>query len=219
MKKVKKTIEKYYKMPHIYREDLEEIIKILEEADLKKYNISTEEYEYDNIEEVPKDLKTTNELNISAGLFDFLLLLGKSYASLRIEEGDNTIKSSGLFKRVDEVISKRERKILWFFSNLGVFGFSVLIAIYLVLIILFKFSIISKSNFLTIIIVTLIFSIICIPISYRVIAYKYSKIQFSKIGDKKNFFIKNKELILKIVIPIISAAAGAIIYKLIDKYL
>lgn len=45
MKKRKKLIKKDYKMPHLYKDDLEEIIEILEEANFKKYEIKTDENE------------------------------------------------------------------------------------------------------------------------------------------------------------------------------
>ena len=45
MKKRKKLIKKDYKMPHLYKGDLEEIIEILEEANFKKYEIKTDENE------------------------------------------------------------------------------------------------------------------------------------------------------------------------------
>jgi len=212
MKKRKKSIEKDYKMPHIYEDDLEEIIKILEEADFKEYKIRTKEYEYENIDEIPKDLVPVNDLFISAGPYlYFRLVFNKEFANLEIEE--DTIKAKGLFKKVDEVISRRERKILWFFSNLGVYTSFTLTAIYLVIYILFKYSILNKSTFLIISIIILIIYIIWVPISFRVRFYNYSKIQFSKISDKKNFFVKNKEIILKIVVPIITLIIGALISK------
>lgn len=45
VKKRKKLIKKDYKMPHLYKDDLEEIIEILEEANFKKYEIKTDENE------------------------------------------------------------------------------------------------------------------------------------------------------------------------------
>lgn len=215
MKKVKKTIEKDYKMPHIYKDDLEEIIKILEEANFKKYEISTGEYDYDNIEEVPKDLKSTNELYISAGTFlDFLLRFTKSFASLKIREGNDTIKSSGLFKRVDEVISNRERKILWFFCNISLYG-TIHFAIILGLISFLQWiNIITIGKYLNLIVIFIIWIlIIFLIVSYRLKFNKYSKIEFSKICYKKIFFIRNKDTILKIIIPIITLVIGALISK------
>lgn len=213
MRKVKGKIEKDYKMPHIYKDDIEEIINILEEAEFKKYEIETKEYVYENINEIKEDLVDVNELSIRAGYFYFWLNFNKGFADLEIN--DDTIKAKGLFKKVDEVISKRERKILWFFSNLGVYAFFTLTVIYLVIYILFKFSILNKSTFLIISIIILIIYIIWVPISFWLKFNKYSKIQFSKISDKKNFFIKNKDIIIKILVPIISGVAGAIISSLI----
>lgn len=45
VKKRKKLIKKDYKMPHLYKDDLGEIIEILEEANFKKYEIKTDENE------------------------------------------------------------------------------------------------------------------------------------------------------------------------------
>lgn len=219
MKKVKKPIEKYYKMPHIYKDDIEEIIKILEEAKFNEYKIKTNEYVYENIDEIPKDLISVDELIIYAGPFlYFRLYFKKDYACLDIEE-DN-ILAKGLFKKIDEVLSKRERKILWFFSISGSFG-SGIVALIVVTIfgILYKYySIIDKNIFLSISIISIIFLILWVPVAFWLRFYKYSKIQFSKFSDRGNFFTKNKKVIISIVVNIISAVIGATIYALINKY-
>jgi hypothetical protein len=100
MKKITRPIQKDYKMPCLYRNDIEKIIEILNEAEFKEYKIETEEYEFVNINEIPKDMNIINELYISAGYYYFSLNLNKNFANLRIAE--NSIKGEGLFKKVDE---------------------------------------------------------------------------------------------------------------------
>lgn len=209
LEKIKKSIKKDYKMPHLYLDQLIEIEDCIKEAGYKNYDITSGDYKYQNINEIPKDTKATNEFSLHIGFLYLILSLYQSNAYFEIR--DNSLKSIGLFNKIDKILRGCERKVLWFFSIIGIYGL-VTIA-FLVFFVYFLEEIENTILDLTLFSILVLF-IIWAPIAWYFHFKKYSIIEFIAKDKKQNFFIRNKDDLIKIIITaVITGIVGFFIGK------
>ena len=199
MKKKNISIENVYKCPHIYLDDLEDIIEIFKEANITNINIETKDYTYSDLTDISKELTSINGLKLYSTNPHIYINFLKNYSNIYIPYPD--IISLGIFTKINLIIKKRERKILWIYCKL-IYITSAILLLLTIIILLLKINL-SIITFSTI----LFFAIILGPTSISFRFYHYSKIEFFKLNNLPNFFKRNKEWL----IPIIAAITGSII--------
>lgn len=217
MKKKTQYFRQDFKMPHLFREDLEKLEDIIKELSPQEYKFETKDFEYKTIQEITKDVEVINEIN------DFHIQTYNPYVSLDfnnnsayIYSSDDDIKTIGVIKKITDIISKRERKLLWQLSRLSSFLAPALIWFpFLLMIFLSKETI--KSNKILFVIATLILYIVAIVwwiIGYNAHFKKFSVIELEYKKNKSNFFIINKD---RIIVGIIVAIVTVILTILSQK--
>ncbi len=212
MKKKEKHLRRKYKMPHLFLNDLIQIEGIFKEAHVKEYEFTTSDSEYNEVSEIEKDIKNfqsfeTNSMDIKSHDPYISLTLTSSYADLYSSEDD--IKSQGIFSKIDLIIVNSERKYLWFFVQIFLYGgwffvYPLLLGSYLIS----REHIKSGLVYLTLSTLIFIFYIL----SFRVSLRKFSLIEFIKKTDRPNFFKRYKyQIILSIFSGVIGTAIGTVI--------
>lgn len=209
MKKLSKSIRKEYKCPHLFYDDLKKIIEILQEAKVESIEIKTDDYEYTDLTEVKKeDIKSKNELEIKGHNPYFSLELSKHSATFYV--GNSDIISSGIFKKIDEIIKKRERKILWFFTSSALYGSFLGVGLVLS-------SVVKKGN-IVLFILALSILLLGVILSFFGLFFQmkhYSKIDFFERNKLPSFFIRSKDWFVPLLTGIIGTIIGSVIASII----
>lgn len=192
-------------MPHLYRDDLLAIEAILrDELKIKKLKISTSDFEYDSIDELPKK-GFSREFTISAHDPHYVnLSLHGGLATLNIRGEGLEIKGAGL--AISEIVKKRQRGLLY---HMGIFSPGMTIP--LVLIFVYQAGYTNKPIFY-------VLSIVCLTLGVLVffmLVRRYSLVEFVEKTDRPNFFIRNKD---KLIIGLLFAVVGALVSFLLTKY-
>jgi len=202
MKKKVQNFDKELKMPHLLRDDLENIEAIIKELSPSDCKIETEEYEYSSIQEIPSDLKAVNEFNLRIYSPYLSLNLYKSGAFISSDSGD--FKLMGAVKKIMDIISKRERKYLWYFSSLSSWMAPILFVIPFYLIVYLDEEIIksNKGLFLSTFFVSLL-AIIWWISGFIFSLKRFSLIEFVYRKNKSNFFIRNKDQIIVNILVVV----------------
>jgi len=118
MKKKAQTFSKDLKMPQLYRDDLEIIEKIIkDELKPREYKIETKDYEYDGLESIPEDNEQITDLHIQT--YSPYISIQFNRFSARIYAGDDDLKTTGALTKIVEVLSARERKMLFWSQKVG----------------------------------------------------------------------------------------------------
>jgi hypothetical protein len=211
MKKKILSVTKILEPTTLYLDDIEQIIKIIDSVPLK-ITLETNEYEYDTLKELEKELagKTIYNLKISAGeIFNppFLMLILQSKAAM-IHISEDDITSRGLLEKIIDYISKRERKYVKTWPPIVLNTFMVI-------------NLIALSSYfwmksLYIEIVWYIFGITMLFLTHSVFAYRertkhYSTIILKKYIAGESFWTKHKDqIIVGIIVGIIGAIVGAV---------
>lgn len=211
MKKINQTFRKKLKMPYLFREDLEAIEKIIKiELKPQEYKLSTKEYEYDNVESIPKNFELINEFHIKT---DYPYISIDFYGhDAQIYAGDDNVITVGAVIKIIKIISKRERKILWYCCMLSS----------LILLPLYFFLLISQyydKNRITIILFllwSLLMIIWMVIIIFYINMYRFSVINFNYSKENPNFIKRNKD---QIILIIFGAMFGAIVTLIIQNVL
>lgn len=211
MKRRHKNLIKNYKMPHLFRDELEKIELILTEANVKGYKIVTPDFEYEKVSEIPKDIKPLFELQIISS--DPYMELNFSRNSARIFVGRNDLISQGIFSKIDQILTNSQRKTRWFFSQLGPFiggaSFTLL---------LIGLSFIKTKPNIGIIFLSLSFiGILWGIFSFRIDLNKFSIIEVIKRREKPSFLKRNKDQILLILLGAIIGSMITLLLKLLLK--
>lgn len=207
MKKKIQTFKKDLKMPKVWREDLEAIEEIIiKELSAEKYMIETDEYEYNTVNKIPKDTKTTAELRIQT--YRPYITINFSQYSASIYSGDDDLKTKGAVSKILEILSRSERPLLFWFQR-----FSMTIAPILFVLFFKIFETISETKTILFWITSgiLIAIVICCIVSFYISTNKFSCVQFIYKKERLNFFRRNQD---QIVLLIFGAIIGAIFTKL-----
>jgi len=213
MKKKPHNLSQHYKMPHMFRDDLEYIESIIKSQSPTEYKLESKDYEYKSIKEIPQD-EIINNFHIQ--VYDPYLSLDFKENSANIYASDDNIKITGVVKKISDIISKRERKLLWYLSTSstwfapGIF----LIAIQLLTKISEK-GININRNWIIIIYLILILLVIWWIIGFNSSIKKFSVIEFSYRKNKSNFFIRNKDqIIVGTIVAVITVFLTLLFQKL-----
>jgi len=216
MKEKAKRIEHKFKMPHLFLDDLETIENtIKKEFPQSKYKLETEELEFENLSEIPKNLSMTRNFYISVrNDSDLNVYFNQCCADISATYYDDA-KTFGLFNKIVEIISKRERKLLYWWLELvpfvvGLLSISTVIGFDLLV---HKNKKYATFAWLAIAIVFLAF--IELPVGNYIERRKFSIIEFVYKKEKPNFFKRNKD---SIIIAIISAIFGSL-FTLIAQFI
>ena len=205
MKKKKQIFDKDFKMPNLFREDLENIELIIKNY-LKpsEYKLESESFEYSEVAEIKINPKQINNLRIQTNNPDLFIDLTKKKASIHAD--DDGVNTVGSIKKMMDIIEKRERKFLWYSSNVGM----LLILPLMTLSILSLVSLQLVDKLYAIII--LVSSIILLVGGLYATEYQFSIINFMYKEDKPSFFRRNKDQIgVNVIIAIISFLLGLLL--------
>lgn len=186
MKKKKQVFDKDFKMPNLFMEDLENI-EIIIKNDLKpnEYKLESESYEYSEVLEIKNTTKQTGQFRIQAYAPNVFIDLTKKKAFIHAD--DDSVNTIGSIKKIIDIIEKRERKFLWYSSQVGVW-------LTLILVILSTLSLLSLHWVVKIhAIIILIASVVWFMAVIYVTEYQFSIINFIYKEDKENFFRRNKD--------------------------
>ena len=215
MKKKSQNFSQDYKMPYLFREDLEDIENIIKDLSPREFKFGTTDFEYKTIQEIPEDT-VIRDFNIQ--IYDPYISLYFSKNSARIYAGDDDIKTLGVIKKITDIIKKRERKLLWQLSRLSNFVAPILLWLPFLLLIFFDKETI-KSNKVLFVVSTVIICVIAIAwfiISYRATLKKFSVVEFSYKKNRFSFLTRNKD---QIIVGIIVAIATFVLTILSQKIL
>lgn len=216
MKKIIQSYSQDFKMPHLYREDLKKIEQIIsDELEAQKYKIECGGYEYESIDEIPNDTSSANEFSIKT-YHPYIDLEFNKYNS-RLYAGGDDLKMTGAIKKVEEIIQNKERKVLWFFSQIAFWIAPYLfIGPLIVLVGLIKKG--AAFHMIGFLLLLSLSSAIWLWISYYNRLKTFSIIEFINKKDRHNFFTRNKDQIILLVMgAIVGAIATVIIQNIFVK--
>lgn len=205
MKKRIQTYTQKLKMPHLFREDLENIEEIIKkELNPSEYKLDLGSLEYQEIKEIPEDTNLTNEFYINTSS-PYIRIDFNKY-SARVFSGDDDVKTVGAVKKITDVILKNERRFLWYFSQLSQWLAPIILYIFSALFYIpfDREAKLSKTWLITEIFIIL-FLVIWWIAGYKNNLKKFSVIEFAYRKNKSNFFIRNKDqIIVGIIVAIVT---------------
>jgi len=110
---------RYFKMPAISRQDLLEIEKtILSDLHPERYHLACQGFVYDRVDDIPTNVGTAFALVLYTHTPCLRLKFTRSWAELYCE--DNNADLDPIIQRVAEMVSRRERPILWRLSRMAI---------------------------------------------------------------------------------------------------
>ena len=117
---MKKTIgtyfSQYFKMPSLFRDDLEVIEKVIcDELKPEKYHIACGGFEYDRLDDIPSDMGAAGVLVIYTHSPCLRLKFARSWTELY--SGDEGVGIDDAVRRIALIVSKGERLWLWGFCK------------------------------------------------------------------------------------------------------
>ncbi len=112
---MKKTLGSYYahyfKMPYLFRSDLETIEQIiLEQLHPKKYRIACGGFEYDSVNDIPQDAPTVHTLVVYTHSPCLRLKFAHSWAELYCGDSAGSVNA---VHRIADVVIQSEQTALW----------------------------------------------------------------------------------------------------------
>jgi len=204
MKKKNQSHRQDFLMPHLFREDLEEIEEILKESDPENLKFETNDFEYGSVKEIPEKDKRLDYFHIQ--IYRPYISIDFSKTSAYIYASEKDIKSLGIAGKIADVVKKRERKFLFYIRSFsGIFsGILFGIPFFFMLI---NFDI---SKRLAIILLFLLFGGIVSIILFTNNIPRYSIIELYYKKDKPSFFVKNRDQIILITFGTILGAIATL---------
>jgi len=197
-----------FKMPHLFREDLELLEKIIkEELKPKEYKLETEEFEYQEFKEISEDTETTSEFHIQT--HSPYISIDFSNHSARLYADSDDLKTIGALKKIEEIIFRRERKTLWRISNLSMWS---IVLIYLPQLLSIMSPKIGSKLVFILLLTFIVMVILWFFIGFRSLN-NFSLIEFAYSKNKPNFFTRNKDQIILIIFGTIIGALVTIIFQ------
>ncbi|MBP9702832.1 hypothetical protein KBD69_04035 [Candidatus Woesebacteria bacterium] len=197
------SFEKEFKTPCLYLDDLQEIENIfLIELKAKYYDIRTDNYKYNSFKEISTDYKgSISELRIGSFTPDIRISLTQSSAGITCN--DHELESIGAAGKIYEIIRRRERRVYWFwFERLY---YLLLASPLLPYVNIFLYKWLAYA-------IILLIGIIAISLFMRLTnMYKASKIVLLYTRDKENFFSRNKDQIMLVILGTIFGVLGTIV--------
>jgi hypothetical protein len=223
MKEKAKRIEHKFKMPHLFLDDLETIENtIKKEFPQSKYKLETKELEFESLSEIPKNLSMTRNFYISVrnDSESFYSRIDVNFhqwdASISTDYYDDA-KTFGLFNKIVEIISKRERKLLYWWLKLNPFMVGLLFISAQISVELLVHKKQKNAIFVWLLIAMLLASICCCFVEEYINTRKFSIIEFVHKKEKPNFFKRNKDSIIIVIIGAILGSLFTLIAEFIIK--
>src|ERR1035437_9492197 len=94
MKKKTQSFNQAFKMPHLYREDLEEVEAVIKIISPRSYKLETKDFEYTSIQDIPKDTLAVSNFHIQT--FDpYISIDFENFSSRVYSSDDDDIKTLG----------------------------------------------------------------------------------------------------------------------------
>lgn len=201
MKKKKQIFDKDFKMPNIFRDDLENIEDVIkQELKPQEYKLESESFEYTGMSEIKNELKQIGQFRIQSYSPDMFIEFTPKKAFIHAD--DDSVNTIGSIKKIMDIIEKRERKFLWYYSNIGV----LLMLPTMTLSILSLISLHLTDKIYEIVI--LLSSIIWVVTGLYIAEYQFSRINFIHKENETDFFHRNKD---QIVLILFGSIIGAVI--------
>jgi len=214
MEKKKKYYTKRFKMPHLFREDLESIEYIIQnELKPKEYELETEDFKFSGVNEIPQDLPGTNQLQIHTRFPNIHIDFLKYEAT--IYRGDDDLNTVGAVTKLTEIISQRERKFLFSISanwwGLAAALISCNVSI-LILIEQLKKAITDLKMWVCISVIVL--SVTWIILVFRN-SFNFSEVEFIYRKDNPRFSVKYQDQIILLVLGAVLTALFTVLIQII----
>ena len=211
MEEKNKSITIYGKAVKLFKEDLDKIILILDQAGIQNIKIETQSYVYpsnelDNIgkEEIIEKIFATHPKFFSLS-FNSL-----EFYKYRISIDDNSLESEGLMTKIVNILNKRKRNLLTFLSNTNYISIHFII---LFIVLIFN----NNSDIYKIIFylyVALILIHLLISVFVILFRNKYKPVLLINKSELPNFWKKNKDsLIINLIVSAFSIFLGLLIGK------
>ena len=190
-------------MLHIFRDDLEKIEYIfLHELKAEGFIISTSDYEYQSVKEIPSDSLPTSFLSIKSYKPYLSIELNKDNASLYASE--NTLVVAGAFNELASVLKNRQR-VYWHIIMKSFPLYSIPFAILTWIV---PRNFIHQSPFPLIWAVLLLLYIYGSFFSFKATTRHYTVVEFVNESARPNFMERNKD---QISVGLITGIIGAIV--------
>jgi|GEM_PF-4302538 hypothetical protein len=193
MQKKHSTIEKRIPPCRLYKDDLEEICRVIDES-CESYKIAIGEYEvnkYIEISELP--MLVSSDITISTNNPNVIVSLSGSYAKIS-SYNDDTI-NAGIVAKIEEIINKRTFPSLKF---INLYYFLIWIVIDWIIPI---FD--NQINIMLWTPIWCVFYLISLALNFKYKFIKHSKIYLTYKKDNPNIIKRNKDKIIFTVIGII----------------
>jgi len=205
-----------FKMPHLFREDLEKLEAIIKELSPREYRFETKDFECKVIQEIPQDAERLNDFHIQTHNPYISLDFNKN--SAYIYSSDNTIKIMGAIKKIIDVVAKRERKFLWYLSNLATWLAPIFLWTPLYLTMFLEKETIKPNKILILASISIaLLAFIWWIAGYRISLHNFSVVEFRYRKDKLNFLTRNKDQIIIGVIVTIFTVLATLLFQKIFK--
>ena len=205
MQKLSESTQIEFKMPHLYKDDLEAIEKILqEELHTRSFSIEAGGYHYDSVREIDNQNAPVTELKIETHEPYITINFNKHSANLFIS--DSEVNTLGAASKIEQIIERRQRNFRWTNAKLATWLSGGVTVIFLLA---FTTNFSSKHLFATsIYFVGFILSCIWIYSSYHQSLKQYCKVEFVESINRTSFWIRKKDDVL---VAVISTFFGAIL--------
>ena len=213
MKQISKTIRKDFKMPLIFRDDLEAIEKILKDNQSRDFKIKTSDFEFDSVAEIDVKTKSRNEVSILS--YGPYISIDFNKHSTYLHASDSEIRTIGIVSKIEEIIKKRERKLRWLSSKLSVWFAGPIFVVAFEVVTKLKERGFQESRWYGLVILLLI--IIWWVRDFRHSLHSFSEVIFMTQDDQKSFFIRKKDEIILVVITVILTLVSTIIVQKLFK--
>ena len=196
-----------FKMPHLFREDIEGIEEIIKSLSPKDYSIETREFKYGSINDIPDSTKNTSCFRIIMDKPNIFLYLDRWAANLSSNEGD--LKVFGAVSKIAEIIAKRERKVLYYSQ--------ILFFLVFILILLFPTRLFVHDNIrlLEINYTSAFVGVICLALIFKQNLKNFSIVEFKGKKDRPNFLSRKKDDIIMLFIGAIIGLSIPVLYNFI----
>ncbi len=187
MQKLTKPLVKEYLTSKIFLEDLEKIEAIFIDAGVEDFKISTEDYRFNSIRELADKYRNQNlrELEISAHAP--YLNVDFSKHTVKLYCGDDNERSTGLFYKIDFILSQVIRKPNFLYSYHTFWVASI------IFLIIDLFTSVSRDHLVFYVVVRIVYAVWCGWLIY-IRLFKSSDINLNYKSDVQKFFSKYKTI-------------------------
>ncbi len=212
MKIKSKDFLQEFKMPRLYREDLETIENIINELKPKEYKLEigdykSDKYKYNNVKSIPKELGFTYSLEITTHDPTIHISFSKNDAS--ISTPNDNLTARGAVSKIIEIVHKCESGVLFFImKKLVVVPIILLISPIIISFFDFKLSAGFKWLIMSAIILSLIW---WVPIFYY--NSKFSKVNFIYFKESDSFIKRNQDNIILGILGIVLTTILTVLFS------